>query len=43
LVIRSGSAPIAFSALFIGLIAGFWKGRATAITVVASGLAAALS
>jgi 4-azaleucine resistance transporter AzlC len=36
-------ADFAFSALFIGLIAGFWKGRATAITVFASGLAAALS
>lgn len=36
-------ADFAFTALFIGLIAGFWKGRATGITIVASGAAAALT
>jgi 4-azaleucine resistance transporter AzlC len=35
-------ADFAFTALFIALIAGLWQGRATAITVIASGLAAAL-
>ena len=35
-------ADFAFTALFIGLVAGFWKGRATGITVAASGAAAAL-
>jgi 4-azaleucine resistance transporter AzlC len=35
-------ADFAFTALFIGLIAGFWKGRATAVTIAASALAAAL-
>jgi predicted branched-subunit amino acid permease len=36
-------ADFAFTALFIGLIAGFWKGRATGITIAASGAAAALT
>jgi 4-azaleucine resistance transporter AzlC len=36
-------ADFAFTALFIGLIAGFWKGRVTAVTVAASGSAAALT
>jgi 4-azaleucine resistance transporter AzlC len=36
-------ADFAFTALFIGLIAGLWKGRATAITVIASAAAAALA
>jgi 4-azaleucine resistance transporter AzlC len=35
-------ADFAFTALFIGLIAGLWKGRATAITVAASAVASAL-
>ncbi|MEJ1157861.1 AzlC family ABC transporter permease [Prosthecomicrobium sp. N25] len=35
-------ADFAFTALFIGLVAGFWKGRATLITVAASAGAAAL-
>jgi 4-azaleucine resistance transporter AzlC len=35
-------ADFAFTALFIGLIAGFWKGRVTAATIAASGLVAAL-
>lgn len=34
-------ADFAFTALFIGLVAGFWKGRSTAITVVASAVASA--
>ncbi|PSC05099.1 branched-chain amino acid ABC transporter permease [Alsobacter soli] len=34
-------ADFAFTALFIGLVAGFWKGRATAVTVAASALASA--
>jgi len=34
-------ADFAFSALFIGLVAGFWKGRITAVTIIASGLCAA--
>ena len=34
---RQIGADFAFTALFIGLIAGFWKGRATAITVAAEG------
>jgi 4-azaleucine resistance transporter AzlC len=38
---RSIGADFAFTALFIGLIAGFWRGRATGITVAASGAAAA--
>ncbi|HEX2884927.1 AzlC family ABC transporter permease [Vineibacter terrae] len=36
-------ADFAFTALFIALIAGLWKGRATAITVIASAAAAALA
>jgi 4-azaleucine resistance transporter AzlC len=36
-------ADFAFTALFIGLIAGLWRGRATAITVAVSGAAAALA
>jgi 4-azaleucine resistance transporter AzlC len=35
-------ADFAFTALFIGLIAGFWKGRITAAAIVASGLVSAL-
>jgi 4-azaleucine resistance transporter AzlC len=35
-------ADFAFTALFIGLIAGFWKGRATGVTIAASAAAAAL-
>src|SRR4051794_27338512 len=35
-------ADFAFSALFIGLVAGFWKGRLTAATIVASAVVAAL-
>ncbi len=34
-------ADFAFTALFIGLVAGFWKGRATGIVVAASGIASA--
>lgn len=34
-------ADFAFTALFIGLVAGFWKGRATAIVVAASAGASA--
>ncbi|WP_245424024.1 AzlC family ABC transporter permease [Methylovirgula sp. 4M-Z18] len=34
-------ADFAFTALFIGLIAGFWKGRATAIPVVGAAVASA--
>jgi predicted branched-subunit amino acid permease len=34
-------ADFAFTALFIGLIAGFWNGRVTAATIVASGGVAA--
>jgi 4-azaleucine resistance transporter AzlC len=34
-------ADFAFTALFIGLVAGFWKGRSTALTVVASAGASA--
>jgi 4-azaleucine resistance transporter AzlC len=34
-------ADFAFTALFIGLVAGFWKGRATAVTVAASAVASA--
>lgn len=36
-------ADFAFTALFIGLIAGLWRGRATGVTVGASGAAAALA
>jgi 4-azaleucine resistance transporter AzlC len=35
-------ADFAFTSLFIGLIAGFWKGRVTAATIAASGIVAAL-
>lgn len=35
-------ADFAFTALFIGLIAGFWKGRGTAATIAAAGGVAAL-
>jgi 4-azaleucine resistance transporter AzlC len=36
-------ADFAFSALFIGLVAGFWKGRSTAATVAASCAASGLA
>lgn len=36
-------ADFAFTALFIGLIAGFWRGPASAVPIVASGAAAALA
>jgi predicted branched-subunit amino acid permease len=36
-------ADFAFTALFIGLVAGFWKGRSTAVTIVAAAGAAALA
>ncbi|HLW90186.1 MAG TPA: AzlC family ABC transporter permease [Roseiarcus sp.] len=36
-------ADFAFTALFIGLVAGFWRGRSTAATVVASALCSALA
>jgi 4-azaleucine resistance transporter AzlC len=36
-------ADFAFTALFIGLIAGFWNGRITAFTIAASGAASALT
>jgi 4-azaleucine resistance transporter AzlC len=35
-------ADFAFTALFIGLVAGFWQGRVTAATILASGIASAL-
>ena len=35
-------ADFAFTALFIGLVAGFWKGRATGVTVAAACVTAAL-
>jgi 4-azaleucine resistance transporter AzlC len=35
-------ADFAFTALFIGLIAGFWNGRVSAATILASGATAAL-
>lgn len=38
---RAIGADFAFTALFIGLVAGFWQGRATAIVVAASGAASA--
>jgi len=38
---RRLGADFAFTAIFIALVAGFWRGRATAVTVVASGAAAA--
>lgn len=34
-------ADFAFTALFIGLIAGFWNGRVSAATILASGLVSA--
>ena len=34
-------ADFAFTALFIGLVAGFWRGRSTAVTVAASAIASA--
>jgi predicted branched-subunit amino acid permease len=40
---RRLGADFAFTALFIGLIAGFWKGRSTAATITASAVAAALA
>jgi len=40
---RQLGADFAFTALFIGLIAGLWKGRATAIVVTASAVASALA
>jgi 4-azaleucine resistance transporter AzlC len=40
---RRIGADFAFTALFIGLVAGFWKGRSTALTVAASALASALA
>jgi 4-azaleucine resistance transporter AzlC len=40
---RRLGADFAFTALFIGLIAGLWKGRVTGITVAASGMVAALT
>jgi 4-azaleucine resistance transporter AzlC len=36
-------ADFAFTALFIGLVAGFWRGRSTALTVAASAAASALA
>jgi 4-azaleucine resistance transporter AzlC len=36
-------ADFAFTAMFIGLIAGFWSGRATGFVIAASGAAAALT
>jgi 4-azaleucine resistance transporter AzlC len=40
---RRLGADFAFTALFIGLVAGFWKGRSTAATVAASAVVAALT
>jgi 4-azaleucine resistance transporter AzlC len=40
---RRLGADFAFTALFIGLIAGFWRGRSTAATITASAVAAALA
>lgn len=40
---RRLGADFAFTALFIGLIAGFWKGRASAIPIAASACASAIS
>lgn len=39
---RRLGADFAFTALFIGLIASFWRGRATANVIAASGVASAL-
>lgn len=36
-------ADFAFTALFIGLVAGFWRGRVTGFTIAASGTASALT
>jgi 4-azaleucine resistance transporter AzlC len=36
-------ADFAFTALFIGLIAGFWRGRVTGVVIAASGAASALT
>jgi 4-azaleucine resistance transporter AzlC len=36
-------ADFAFTALFIGLIAGFWRGRATGLVIATSGAASALT
>ncbi len=38
---RRIGADFAFTALFVGLVAGFWKGRSTAVTVAASAIASA--
>jgi len=40
---RRIGADFAFTALFIGLIAGFWKGKSTAGAVVSSAVASALA
>jgi 4-azaleucine resistance transporter AzlC len=40
---RQVGADFAFTALFIGLVAGFWNGRVTAATIAASGGVAALT
>ena len=40
---RRIGVDFAFTALFIGLVAGFWKGRVTAATIAASGGVAALT
>jgi 4-azaleucine resistance transporter AzlC len=39
---RRLGADFAFPAVFIGLVAGLWRGRVTAITVAASGIVSAL-
>ena len=39
---RRLGADFAFTALFIGLVAGFWKGTSTAATVAASAISSAL-
>lgn len=39
---RRLGADFAFTALFIGLVAGFWRGRSTALTVACSAVASAL-
>ena len=36
-------ADFAFTALFIGIVAGFWKGRSTAVVIAAAASAAALA
>lgn len=40
---RALGADFAFTALFIGLVAGFWKGPVTGWTIAASGAASALT